>query len=148
MKKALIDKRFMTVVQRIGADDPEFETTDDFFWKACPDNVEDAWHYDPNTEEFIDPHAPSRDEFGNPVEPFVMQRMRAYPPMGDQLDMIFKEIATTGTISTNGEWYKSIEFVKKHVPKPGSEGDPGMAPTRINPYGPKDGILPQSKIDD
>jgi hypothetical protein len=146
MKKALIDKRFMTVVQRINADEAEFETTNDFFWKPCPDNVEDAWFYDPETESFIDPHVASRDEFGNPVEPFVMQRMRAYPSTGDQLDMIYKEIKATGTISPNGEWYKSVEFVKNNVPKPGTAGDPGYTPTISNPYAPNDGILPQSKI--
>ena len=36
----------------------------------------------------------------------------------------WKEIQKTGTISTSGEWFKSIEFVKNNVPKPGSLGDP------------------------
>jgi hypothetical protein len=134
MKKALIDKRFWEVAQLVKSDEETFETTSDFIWMDCPDNVEDAWHYDPDTGEFIDPHAASKDEFGNPVEPFTMQRMRAYPPMGDQMDMLFKEIAATGSISTNGEWFKSIQFVKTNVPKPGVAGDPGISTSRINPY--------------
>ena len=92
MKKALIDKRFWTVTQIIELDQPEFETTTDFMWVSCPDNCESAWPYNNETGEFTDPHAHSRDEFGNPVEPFVMERMRSYPPMGDQFDMLFKEI--------------------------------------------------------
>jgi hypothetical protein len=125
MKKALIDKRSWTVTQIIEADQSEFETTSDFMWKSCPDRCESAWLYDNDTEEFTDPHAHARDEFGNPVEPFVMQRMRSYPPMGDQLDMLFKEIRDTGTISPDGQWFQSIQYVKDNLPKPGSEGDPG-----------------------
>jgi len=124
MKKALIDKRFMTVCQIIGEEENEFETTDDFFWVPCPDKCETAWIYNDETQEIIDPHAHARDEFGNPVEPFVMQRMRSYPPMGDQLDMLWKEVKETGTISTEGQWFQSIQYVKDNVPKPGSEGDP------------------------
>lgn len=125
MKKALIDIRSWTVVQLIEESESEFETTQDFVWKSCPDNCESAWHYDNNLNEFIDPHAHTRDEFGNPVEPFVMQRMRSYPPMGDQLDMLYKEIRDTGAISANGEWFQSVKYVKDNLPKPGSEGDPG-----------------------
>jgi len=125
MKRALIDKRFWQVTQILGPDETDFETTTDFFWVDCPDNCETGWGYIEETGEFTDPHAHSRDEFGNPVEPFYMQRMRAYPPMGDQLDMLFKEIRDTGTISPTGQWFKSIETVKSAVPKPGAEGDPG-----------------------
>lgn len=125
MKRALVDKRFMTVCQILKEDEREFETTDDFFWVDCPDNCESAWIYDNDKNEFIDPHAHSRDEFGNPVEPFLMQRMRAYPPMGDQLDMLWKEIRDTGSISVDGDWYKSVKLVKETVPKPGLPNDPG-----------------------
>lgn len=134
MRKALIDKRFWEVAQIVPSADDVFETTDDFKWVDCPDNVEDAWFYDDATGTFTDPHATTRDEFGNPVEPFYMQRMRAYPPVGDQMDMLFKEIQATGTISTKGEWFQSIQFVKNNVPKPGSAGDVGFAPTIQNPY--------------
>jgi hypothetical protein len=118
MKRALIDKRFWTVCQIIEQGETEFETTDDFMWADCPDNCETPWAYDAETQEYTDPHAHHRDEFGNPVEPFVMQRMRAYPPMGDQLDMLFKEIKNTGGISVDGEWFQSIQLVKDNVPKP------------------------------
>jgi hypothetical protein len=135
MRKALIDKRFWEVTQIVASEDDIFETTDDFKWVDCPDpKVEDAWFYHDEDGTFEDPHATNRDEFGNPVEPFVMQRMRSYPPVGDQLDMLYKEIAATGGISTKGEWFQSIKFVKDNVPRPGSSGDPGMTPTKLNPY--------------
>jgi hypothetical protein len=38
---------------------------------------------------------------------------------------LFKEIRDTGTISVNGQWFQSIQYVKDNLPKPGSEGDPG-----------------------
>ena len=75
MKRALIDKRFWQVTQILGPDETDFETTTDFFWVDCPDNCETGWGYIEETGEFTDPHAHSRDEFGNPVEPFYMQRM-------------------------------------------------------------------------
>ena len=135
MRKALIDKRFWEVAQIVNSEAETFETTDDFKWVDCPnDRVEDAWFYDDNANEFTDPHATTRDEFGNPVEPFAMQRMRSYPPVGDQMDMLYKEIQATGKISANGEWFQSIKFVKDNVPKPGAENDPGYAPTLQNPY--------------
>lgn len=120
MKKALIDKRSWAVVQIIEQHEHEFETTTDFIWRPCADNCESAWGYNDATGEYTDPHAHSRDEFGNPVEPFVMQRQRSYPPTGDQLDMIFKEIRDTGTLSASGEWFNSIQNVKDNLPKPGS----------------------------
>lgn len=125
MKKALIDKRFWQVIQIIGENESEFEVAADFIWRPCPDNCETGWTYDNDAGNYIDPHAHSRDEFGNPVEPFAMQRMRSYPPMGDQFDMLYKEIRDTGTISPDGEWFQAIKYVKDNLPRPGSEGDPG-----------------------
>jgi hypothetical protein len=47
-----------------------------------------------------------------------MQRMRAYAPTGDQMDMLWKELRDTGTISTEGAWYQHIASVKEALPKP------------------------------
>lgn len=124
MKRVLVDITGNFVTQILGEDEAEFETTPDLIWIDAPDNVETGWLYIPETGQVTDPHAHSRDEFGNPVEPFNMQRMRAYPPLGDQLDLMFKEVRDTGTISKTGAWFKSVEFVKNNVPKPGSPGDP------------------------
>lgn len=121
MKRALIDSTNNRVVQVAEAD---FEVHGALFWVDCPDDCGTYYIYDPENLTFEDPHAHSKDEFGNPVEPFSMQRMRAYPGIGDQLDLLFKEIRDTGTISSNGAWFKSIEAVKLAVPKPDDSNTP------------------------
>jgi len=52
------------------------------------------------------------------------QRDRQYPSIGDQLDMIFKEIKANGSISANGEWVTTIQSVKDQVPKPDDSTQP------------------------
>lgn len=117
MKKALIDSKNNRVVEicNVGA---EFETHKDLYWVNCPDDIETFFKYDPDTLTFEDPHALEKDDFGNMVEPFFMQRSRAYPSGGDQMDMLWRELRDTGTISRNGEFYRAIQAVKEGVPKP------------------------------
>ena len=116
MKRALIEKDTNRVVQVVNQGE-EFETHHGLFWTDCDDHVETFWLLlDDGTYE--DPHADTRDEFGNPVEPWIMQRMRAYAPTGDQMDMIYKELMETGTISPDGPWAQHIASVKAALPKP------------------------------
>lgn len=122
MKRALIDSNNSRVIQIVNIGE-EFEVHNKLYWVDCPDNADTYYLYDPVELTFEDPHAASKDEFGNPVEPFNMQRMRAYPPAGDQMDMLWKEIRKTGSISVNGDWFKSIQAVKNGIPKP-SNYDP------------------------
>lgn len=129
MKKALIDSRDNRVVQ---VADEEFPTHESLYWVDCPDDTGSYYIYDPENLTFEDPHAHTKDEFGNPVEPFNMQRMRAYPPMGEQLDMLFKEIRDTGTISTDGNWFNAIQSIKDAIPKP---IDPTLATQHLNSDG-------------
>jgi hypothetical protein len=117
MKRALIDKNNSRVVQVVAIGE-EFEVHESLYWVDCPDDAETFYLYDPENLTFEDPHAASKDEFGNPVEPFTMQRQRAYPPAGDQMDMLWKELRDTGTISVDGLWFKSILEVKQAIPKP------------------------------
>lgn len=115
MKKALIDSTNSRVIQ---VEDQEFEVHGNLYWVDCPDDTGTAYIYDPAALTFEDPHAHSKDEFGNPVEPFNMQRMRAYPPSGDQFDLLYKELSESGTISKDGAWFKAITAVKQSIPKP------------------------------
>lgn len=115
MKRALIDSNNNRVVQ---VAEEDFEVHGALYWVDCPDDCGTYYIYDPENLTFEDPHAHSKDEFGNPVEPFSMQRMRAYPGVGDQLDLLFKEIRDTGTISATGPWFQAIQAVKAAVPKP------------------------------
>ena len=117
MKRALIDSNNSRVIQVVEIGE-EFEVHDTLYWVDCPDDADTYYLYDPEELTFEDPHAASKDEFGNPVEPFNMQRMRAYPPAGDQMDMLWKEIKDTGSISVEGNWFQSILAVKEGIPKP------------------------------
>jgi hypothetical protein len=115
MKRALIDSNNNRVVQIA---DEDFPVHGALYWVDCPDDCGTYYIYDPENLTFEDPHAHSKDEFGNPVEPFSMQRMRAYPGIGDQLDLLFKEIRDSGSISASGAWFQSIQAVKNAIPKP------------------------------
>lgn len=46
-------------------------------------------------------------------------RIEGYGKIGDQLDLLFKEVRDTGTISQDGAWFKRIQAVKESNPKPG-----------------------------
>jgi len=46
------------------------------------------------------------------------KRVKEYPNIGDQLDMLFHEIENTGTISADGNWMTTIRNIKSSYPKP------------------------------
>ena len=41
-----------------------------------------------------------------------------YPEWGEQLDMLYHELETSGSLTTSGSWYKIIKSVKDENPKP------------------------------
>jgi hypothetical protein len=128
MKRALIDSN-NKVLQ---VEEQDFEVHDNLYWVDCPDDAMSGYTYDPVNLTFEDPHAHTKDEFGNPVEPFSMQRMRAYPGTGEQLDLLFNEIKETGTISKDGAWFQAILAVKTMIPKP---ADPSLNVQHLNSDG-------------
>jgi hypothetical protein len=117
MKRALIEKDTNKVVQVVNLGE-EFDVhPGGLYWEDCPDDTQTFFEL-LEDGTYKDPHADSRDEFGNPVEPWIMQRARAYAPSGDQLDMLYRELKETGTISQDGEWFQHITAVKEALPKP------------------------------
>lgn len=44
--------------------------------------------------------------------------IRRYPEIGNQLDMLWHELNTTGTISSDGAWFNAIKDIKDNIPKP------------------------------
>ena len=48
---------------------------------------------------------------------YKVARTIAYGSVGDQLDLLYKEIQTTGTISATGTWAQHIANVKQTIPK-------------------------------
>ena len=53
----------------------------------------------------------------NYVIPYGFNRMNNYPTIGNQLDMLWHELNTSGSISTDGTWFQSIQQVKQQYPK-------------------------------
>jgi hypothetical protein len=141
MKRALIDKNNSRVVQVVNLGE-EFEVHESLYWVDCPNDTETFYLYDPEELTFEDPHAASKDEFGNPVEPFTMQRQRAYPPAGDQMDMLWKEIRDHGSISIDGPWFQSILAVKEAIPKPEAYSPDSPTPT-VTQWYTADGVFVQ-----
>ena len=48
---------------------------------------------------------------------YQRDRQQIYPTIGNQLDMIWHELNTSGSITTDGNWYQSIQQVKEQYPK-------------------------------
>ena len=44
--------------------------------------------------------------------------IRRYPDMRDQLDMLWHELNTSGSISADGAWFNTIKDIKDQHPKP------------------------------
>jgi hypothetical protein len=102
--KALINKnnKIVDIVQ----DDAVFEVHEDFFWVDCPDNIDIDYKYE--NGEFI------KIEY---IKDFNIERSMEYGSIGSQLDMIWHEINTNGSITKDGEWFNHIKSVKDNIPK-------------------------------
>lgn len=116
-KRALIENNTNRVIQIVATEADQFEVHTGLYWTECPDNTE-SYFLLKEDGSFEDPHESNRDAFGQTVEPFYMQRMRAYAGAGEQMDMLYKEIMSTGTISADGPWATHIATVKAAIPKP------------------------------
>lgn len=111
--KALISKvesgRICDVVEK------EFDVTDDFYWVDVPDDTTTTDSFDETTKQVVkyDPvKQPGFAEMG-----YIVARGIAYKSVGEQMDMIYKELAQTGTLSSDGPWATHITKVKADIPK-------------------------------
>lgn len=115
MKRALLNSIEPGRVCEVKEPGEEFEVADTFRWIDCPDDVTTHHTYNEETGEFIpfDPLTlPGFAENG-----YKIARMIGYKSIGDQLDMIYKEILATGTISADGPWAQNITAIKAAIPK-------------------------------
>ena len=67
------------------------------------------------TEIFEDPNQLPDPNY---MIPYDANRMHTYPSIGNQLDMLWHELNTSGSISTDGSWFQSIQEIKQQYPKP------------------------------
>lgn len=53
-----------------------------------------------------------------PIETqYDAKRAMAYPQLTQQLDMLWHELNSSGSVSTSGEWFTTIKAVKDQYPK-------------------------------
>lgn len=114
MKRALINSLEPGRVCEVRNPGEEFEVADTFSWIDCPDDVTTTHTYMPDgTFKPFDPlELPGFKENG-----YKVARAIAYNPIGEQLDMIYKEVLATGSISADGPWAQHITSVKAEIPK-------------------------------
>ena len=102
--KALINKN--NEIVDVQFDELTFEVHPDFVWVDCPDETTIDYLYVDG--EFVE------KVFEVNVD---MERIFAYKTIGEQLDMIWHELDSNGTINADGEWFKHIKSIKESFPK-------------------------------
>lgn len=116
MKRALIsrleDFRICEVVDKGN----EFETSEDFYWLDVPDDTTTSDTLSREDGVSIIKFDPVKQP-GFAENAYRVARGLAYKSTGEQLDMLFKELMTTGTISPDGPWAAHITNVKAMIPK-------------------------------
>jgi hypothetical protein len=92
----------------------EFEVHTDFQWVDVPDGTttHDLYNEDGTITKFDITKLPGFAETA-----YQVARGIAYTPVGNQMDMLFKELQATGTISNSGPWATHIASVKAAIPK-------------------------------
>jgi hypothetical protein len=115
MKRALLNSlepgRICEVVE-IGK---EFEVASSLTWIDCPDDITTLHTYIESTGEFKEFDFLQMPSFIS--EGYKVARQIAYTSVGNQLDMLFKELQQTGTISSDGPWATHVAEVKATIPK-------------------------------
>lgn len=144
MKRVLLDYRgLINEVVDVGSEFPVYDGPDSTIkWVLCPhDDVTTLWHL--SEGQWVSPEN-KLDYDQN------MKRKIAYGDIGDQLDMLYKDIKS-GNL-TNGEWVKNIDAVKSTIESQSSyEANPSNFENkvRIKIHGPEDpawNYLPNSDL--
>jgi hypothetical protein len=92
----------------------EFEVHDNFSWVDVPDGTTNIDTYNPDgTVTKFDPiKSPGFAE-----NAYKIARQIQYGDLGNQLDMLWHELNTSGNISTTGTWFQHIASAKANIPK-------------------------------
>ena len=118
--KALVSKKDNGKVCEVLPDDEIFDTHPDLVWIDCTGtDIENeqpdagnggTWTYSFETESFsiVPP-------FSDPAQRFSIARRIGYGELGNQLDMLYKELKSKGSITTDGEWFAHVKKVKEDI---------------------------------
>ena len=115
MKRALLSSMEPGRVCEVVELGNEFEVADSFRWVDCPGDTVTSHTYDESSGEFI-PFDPLTQP-GFAENGYKVARAAAYTSVGNQLDMLYKEISANGTISASGPWASHVASVKAAIPK-------------------------------
>jgi len=115
MKRALLHSAEIGRVCEVVEIGQEFEVSADFSWIDCPDDIISSHTYDPTTETFKAFDILTMPGFAENA--YKVARAIAYTDVGNQLDMLYKEITSNGSISVDGPWMTHITEVKSNIPK-------------------------------
>lgn len=93
----------------------EFEVHESFSWVDLPDGTTTADRYDQDTGQVTKFDITQLPGFAETA--YRVARTIAYTEIGNQLDMLYKELRATGTISNTGPWASHVASVKAAIPK-------------------------------
>jgi hypothetical protein len=93
----------------------EFEVHEDFLWVDLPDGTTTADTYNQISGEVTKFDITQLPGFAESA--YRVARVIGYTEIGNQLDMLYKELQSTGTISNSGPWATHISSVKAAIPK-------------------------------
>jgi len=93
----------------------EFEVHSDFEWVDLPDGTETQDRYFISNSSVVKFNI--LDIPGYAENAYKVARAIAYTEIGNQLDMLYKELRSTGTISNTGPWATHVASVKTAIPK-------------------------------
>jgi len=112
--KALISQNEPGRICEVVNSGDEFEVHQDFHWVNVPDGTttHDTYNNDGSITKFDVHSIPGFAE-----NAYKVARGIGYGTLGDQLDMLFKEVMATGTISNTGPWATHIASIKTAIPK-------------------------------
>jgi hypothetical protein len=115
MKRALINSLEPGRVCEVVDPGNEFEVSSELSWIDCPDDTTTLHTHNVETGEFTPFDILTSPGFAENA--YKVARMIAYKSPGEQLDMLYKELQATGTVSADGPWATHVATVKANIPK-------------------------------
>lgn len=115
MKRALINSLEPGRVCEVVETGNEFEVSSELTWIDCPDDTTTLHNHNVETGEFTPFDILTSPGFAENA--YKVARIIAYKSAGEQLDMLFKELQATGTVSSDGPWATHVAQVKANIPK-------------------------------
>lgn len=115
MKKALLHSLEPGRICQVVEFNEQFEVSELFSWVEVPDDTTTADTYNLDTNSVVKFDIVNQPGFIE--DGYKVARVIGYGSIGNQLDMLYKEIQSTGTISPTGPWASHVAAIKEAIPK-------------------------------